>query len=387
MENTITEQPKTKKKGKGLKVLAIVVASIVLLVLILMSVTLIGDNNTTNMAKSFASAKFDGQIVPVKDADGDWTFTTDREFKIMQLTDVHIGGGFISLAKDRQALTTVATMIQAEKPDLIIVTGDIAFPVPYVAGTFNNLLSTQIFINLMEQLQIYWTVTLGNHDSESYSYFNREQIGQAYSDASYDGTNSNHCLFMMGSKDADGVGNQTIKVKKGNGVVTQVLSLFDSHAYTDGDVLGINWKYDNFHENQLTWYQNKINTVTESNKTIEPTCGIVKSLAFFHIPFHAYRDAWKEYYLNNKADTVNVKRVYGEMGEKGGINASGQETYAVFCGVGETDKTFDAFVNSKSLQGAFCGHDHLNNQALLYKGIQLTYSYSIDCLAYASINQ
>ena len=34
------------------------------------------------------------------------------------------------------ALNAVAAMVTAEKPDLVIVTGDIAYPVPFQAGTF-----------------------------------------------------------------------------------------------------------------------------------------------------------------------------------------------------------------------------------------------------------
>ena len=72
------------------------------------------------------------QLVPTKDADGYWSFTKpdDRDFKIVQFTDVHIGGGCFSSQKDAWAMNAVATMIRAEQPDLVIVTGDIAYPVP-----------------------------------------------------------------------------------------------------------------------------------------------------------------------------------------------------------------------------------------------------------------
>ena len=35
----------------------------------------------------------------------------------------------------------------------------------------------------------------------------------------------------------------------------------------------------------------------------------------------------------------------------------------------------------------FCGHDHLNNIVLNYKGVDLTYNYSIDYLAYIGISK
>ena len=47
---------------------------------------------------------------------------------------------------------------------------------------------------------------------------------------------------------------------------------------------------------------------------------------------------------------------------------------------------FDAF-RQNGTQGAFFGHDHLNNMSLEYKGVRLTYGYSIDFLAYPGINK
>ena len=125
------------------------------------------------------------QLVPVKDAGGDWCFTTDREFKIMQLTDVHIGGGSFSTKNDAWAMNAVAAMISAEKPDLVVVTGDVAYPVPFSAGTFNNLSATKIFAELMEKLGVYWIFTYGNHDTEVYSYYTREDINNYYEESNF----------------------------------------------------------------------------------------------------------------------------------------------------------------------------------------------------------
>ena len=45
----------------------------------------------------------------------------------MQLTDVHIGGGWMSFFKDRRAIDCVVRMVTVEQPDLVAVTGDIAY--------------------------------------------------------------------------------------------------------------------------------------------------------------------------------------------------------------------------------------------------------------------
>lgn len=318
------------------------------------------------------------QLVPVKDAGGDWCFTTDREFKIMQLTDVHIGGGSFSTKNDAWAMNAVAAMISAEKPDLVVVTGDIAYPVPFSAGTFNNLSATKIFAELMEKLGVYWIFTYGNHDTEVYSYYTREDINNYYEESNF-----KYCLYQRGDENISGFGNSVIKVKNTAGVVTQALVMLDSHSYTDGDSMGILWKYDNIHQDQIDWYAKEMDEINEYNKTIDANAEPVKNLAFFHIPLPEYRDAWGEYVENDNKDTENVTFVYGVMGESMKENSSGQQTYGVYCGIGR-DKFFETG-KEKGLQGVFCGHDHYNNFSVIYKGIRLTYGMSVDYLAYAGI--
>ena len=76
-------------------------------------------------------------------------------------------------------------LTREEKPDLVIVTGDIAFPVPYKAGTLNNLASAKVFAALMEKLGVYWTLAFGNHDTEAYSYYSREDISDFYENSGF----------------------------------------------------------------------------------------------------------------------------------------------------------------------------------------------------------
>ena len=38
------------------------------------------------------------------------------------------------------------------------------------------------------------------------------------------------------------------------------------------------------------------------------------------------------------------------------------------------------------LEACYCGHDHVNNAMVNYKGVDLCYGYSIDNLAYTDIN-
>ena len=96
-------------------------------------------------AQSFDKVVYENQLVPTEDADG-WVFETDRALKIVQLTDIHIGGGSMSIDKDKKAMNAVAAMLTYEKPDLVVLTGDMAYPVPFQAGTFNNSISTKMLL-------------------------------------------------------------------------------------------------------------------------------------------------------------------------------------------------------------------------------------------------
>ncbi len=369
------KKPK-KKVGKTiLKVLTCVLAVVVLVCAVGAVVSVVGNKANTEKATSFDTVQIENQLVPEKDENGYWTFTTDRDFKVVQLTDVHIGGGWMSLKKDAMALNAVAAMITAEKPDLVIVTGDISYPVPFQAGTFNNKSSAKVFAALMEKLGVYWTVGFGNHDTEAYSYYSREDISEFYSNEEF-----KYCLYQSGPDDVDGYGNQVINVKNSQGIITQSLYIFDSHSYVDGDILGIMWKYDNIHENQIQWYKDTVNALNEQNNEVYASLGSdeksdIKSAAFFHIPLEEQKDAWYEYMNNGYQDTEDVKYHYGVAGEGKKI---------VYCGIGQ-DNLFETMLELGSTKAVFCGHDHENNFSVEYKGIRLTYGMSVDYLAYPGI--
>ena len=361
-------------KGKiFLKIVGIVLAVVVLFFAVTSLITTVGKNSNMKKIESFEQVKIENRIVPVEDENGYWTFTTDRDFKVVQLTDVHIGAGFMSHGKDLKALNAVAAMVTAEKPDLVIVTGDIAYPVPPQAGTDDNLASAKMFANLMEKLGVYWTVTFGNHDTEIYSDYDRAEIADFYENGGF-----KYCLFKSGPEDVDGYGNNIINIKNSKGEITQSIFTFDSHSYLRHDILGFGHGYENIRESQVEWYRNCVEELTAYNKSVSDMKNPVpSSTAFFHIPLTEYQDAWYEYVKNDFKDTENVKFIHGVAGEDGVI---------VFTGEGE-DELFETMLELGSTKGVFCGHDHENNFSIEYKGIQLSYGMSIDYLAYIGISR
>ncbi|MCM1285481.1 MAG: metallophosphoesterase [Acetobacter sp.] len=350
-----------------LKIILVIILIIAILFGVFAIINMIGNKSNANFISTIKPVEYENQLIPEEDENGVSTFVTDEKFKVMQLTDVHIGAGFMCFNKDTMALNTVSAMISQEKPDLVVVTGDIAYPVPFQAGTFNNKNSAKLFAELMEQLGVYWCLGFGNHDTELYSYYSREQMAEFYESDKYP-----HCLFNAGDENVDGYGNYAVNVKNSQGKITQSLMVMDSHSYVDGDFLGILWKYDTFHTNQVEWYENTLKNFQQQNGGEMP-----KSLVFFHIPTPEYRDAWYEYVDNGLKDTENVTYNYGKAGETGAVIYPSEHNYGFFDKASELGST----------QGLFCGHDHYNNFSLNYKGINLNYGYSIDYLAYAGISK
>lgn len=379
-----------RTKNRGCIIALIVMASILVCIALFVGVIAIINSvyfdQTIDMIASIESVGH--SLEPTLDLENNsWTFVTDDDFKVMQLTDIHIGAGAFSKKRDISAINAVATLVQAEKPDLVIITGDMAYPVPYQSGTLGNKREATVIATLMEQLDVYWAVIFGNHDSEAYSYYSRKAISEFYSDDRWE-----HCLYLEGEQSVDGYGNYSINVENSLGLTTHSYILMDSHSYTDGDIFGILWKYDNIHANQVDWYKNTIEKINKSNMDIFNALGdddktaylttlgkdslpIVQTSVFIHIPLVEYLDAWTEYKENGYTDTDNVKYISGVVGES---------KKQIYCGIGE-DELFETILELGSTKNVFCGHDHLNNITLNYKGINLNYGMSIDYLAYIGI--
>lgn len=350
-----------KKKKKAVKTVVCIVAVIALVASVTAVVNYSMHKANISRIAEYSPVVNEDAVKPVIDEDGIYTFVSDRELKIMQLSDIHIGGGWISFNKDRKAINAVAAMIDGEKPDLVVLTGDQVYPVPVQSGTFNNKLSTELLIALMEQLQVPWTAVLGNHDSEIYSYYSREEIGKMYSDESLE-----YCLFSNGPENVDGIGNHYVQVKDTSGKITQQLIFMDSHSYTKEDPLGILWKYDNIRQNQVDWYENIITQAQNNNPD-------VKSVAFFHIPLAEYRDAYTEI----RENSGRAEFISGAVREK--------DPY-IYCGI-NNDLLFEKAVELGSTKAFFCGHDHDNNVIMKYEDVDLVYGYSVDYLAYTGISK
>ena len=367
---------------KAIKIILFILLGIAILLGGLVVANKINETAMHEYIDSFSRVEYENQLLPEYDENGVAYFVTDGDFKVMHLTDIHIGGGFLSTEKDKKAINAVAAMISAEKPDLVVISGDMAATYPH-AGTLNNHYSHEFVIRLMENLGVYWTVTFGNHDSEIYNSLTRPEVADMY-----DNESLKYCLFDGGPKDIYGEGNHAINVRNSLGLVTKSIIIMDSNSYTDEDPLGLQWIYDNIHADQIEWYRNTIYSLNEYNTNLLNSLPesdrpeniedytTVQSLLFIHIPLMETRNAYDEY-LAAGGDTENVKYISGKIGE---------EAPYVYCSM-EEEQMFETMLELGSTKAMFFGHDHLNNAVMDYKGIIFSYGYSVDYFAYSGIDQ
>lgn len=159
-------------------------------------------------------------------------------------------------------------MIDAEKPDLIIHTGDIVFGRP-------DIESAMEILKPLADSGIPWAVALGNHDSQFGS--TREDMFAAI--RSLPG-----CINRPPKEGVYGCSNDVITLSGASGT-ERVFYLFDS---MDAVVLKGEEEihcYDYIRHNQIAWYR------AHSERFAAAAGHPVPSVAFFHIPLCELQEA------------------------------------------------------------------------------------------------
>lgn len=291
---------------------------------------------------------------------GVYTLTAHNDtFRILQLTDIHIGESITTIRTDRLALQTCYDLIAETQPDLIIVTGDIAYAIPAMTFSNNNLAAINTFAVFMNRVGIPWIFTYGNHDNEPASQYRDEKAFEGLF-RYYQASRQSTMLYADRQPNIYGRYNQYLRICNADGSLNRLIFLVDSNDY-GRNMLAIEG-YDSVHDDQIQWYANTIDRVSAEEQRTVP------SFVFMHIPFRAFADA-QNALKDHSPDAVYL---YGNNGEK----------------VSHPNKDsgfFDAIVEKGSTQAVFVGHDHVNNMAIRYCGVDLVYSKSIDYVAYPGI--
>ncbi len=253
-------------------------------------------------------------------------FQKNKDFKIVQFTDMHYKPG---VAASDTAIILVNEVLDIEKPDFVVFTGDLAWAKP-AKECFDTVLQPVI------DRKIPWAYVNGNHDDEF--EWNRTQIMDYITQKPY-------CMATHGDKNLKGEGNYILEIRSSEDKdkISTLLYFMDSGAYNSKHK-GVGWSYDWFSHEQVSWYRQQSAAYTAENDGVPH-----HALAFFHIPLAEF-----------PIMTLDKKNYIGNYKEKecnGKINTG----------------MFAAMIESGDVEGVFVGHDHDNDYIGNYMGIALAY--------------
>lgn len=265
-----------------------------------------------------------GESGPDGTVAGNFRFGPGGAFKVLQFTDTHYITGD---PRSERALRCVEEMIAAERPDLVIHTGDIVFGRPDIDSTLEIL-------KPLADSGIPWAVALGNHDSQFGS--TREAMFEAIRGLP-------GCINRPPKEEVYGCSNDVITLS-GAGGIEKVFYLFDS---MDAVVLKGEEEihcYDYIRHNQIGWYR------AHSERFAAAAGHPVPSIAFFHIPLCELKEAL----------AAGVRPVAGNNGEPPCPSRLNSGLFAQFREMGD-------------VRAIVTGHDHDCDYVLDYGGIHFIY--------------
>lgn len=254
----------------------------------------------------------------------DLRFNRKGEFKIVQFTDLHYVYGKEASAA---ALENMRRVVKAEKPDLVVVTGDLVFSAPAGEGL-------REILECLGKTGVPFCTVFGNHDDEQ--DLTRAQMYDIISSAK-------GCVMPPrgGSESPD----YALGVKSHSSDSTKaVIYLMDSNTYIMNDQ-GKPGGYGYIHDDQVEWYDSQSAAFTEANGGTP-----VPSVMFCHIPMLEYRYACRD----------ESAALVGTRLEK-------------VCCSWHKSGIFPAFKKNGDVLATFCGHDHDNDFAMQWEGILLSY--------------
>ncbi|KAJ5388387.1 hypothetical protein N7509_010928 [Penicillium cosmopolitanum] len=221
------------------------------------------------------------------------------KFKVMQLADLHFSTGLgdcrdpvpvettpgQKCEADPRTLEFVERLLDEEKPDMVVFTGD------QVNGETAPDAQSALFksVKLLVDRKIPYAAIFGNHDDEG--DLSRAQLMSIYEDLPYS-------LATAGPEDIDGVGNYIVEVldrgKSQHSALT--FYLLDTHSYSPDErqFRGYDW----IKPSQIRWFKNTAQSLKKKHREYSH---IHMNVAFIHIPLPEYRSTdrywrgqWKE---------------------------------------------------------------------------------------------
>ncbi|CAN8264557.1 unnamed protein product [Cochlearia groenlandica] len=289
-------------------------------------------------------------------------FGVNGEFKILQVADMHFANGATtrcldvlpserSHCSDLNTTVFMTRVIAAEKPDLIVFTGDniFGFDVKNAVESLNAAFAPAI------ASKIPWVAVLGNHDQDS--TLSRQELMEHIAKLP-------NALSQVNPPEAahyiDGFGNYNLQIHGAADTILQDKSVLNLYFLDSGDYSSVAYMegYDWVKTSQQFWFHHTSKRLQrEYNAKPNPQEGIAPGLAYFHIPLPEF---WS-------FDSKNASK---------GVRQEGTSSASTNSGF------FTTLVARGDVKSVFVGHDHLNDFCGKYKGLNLCYGGGFGYHAY-----
>lgn len=267
----------------------------------------------------------------------------NKPFKILVTTDLHLCDDYELINK---SLSMLAKHVEAERPDLILFTGDIVL-------TDHQQVDCVQFGRFMEKMGIYWAYVFGNHEAraekEYHKYFMLKNL-----------ISFPHCLSKFGDPSLFGYGNFFINILSSPTSIQQSIVMLDSGRNTSPTHNAENGApaelkcYDFLKKDQIDWYRKNI-------ISLESEYGKFKSIMAMHIALCEYENVMQLDGNGKYVPTGKAEILYGGMYESVGCSEFNSGMFDVIKELGNT-------------QAVIVGHDHVNDFCAKYDGVYLVYA-------------
>ena len=267
-------------------------------------------------------------------------------YKVLNLTDPQLSCGDWDDPGTRGIFEqTVKTLVSRVSPGLITVSGDFA----YAGGTR----SYREYAEFFTRLGIPWTCCFGNHDNQG---------GDEPIEHDLEIFRESPLFLWEDCPKELGHGNFALKIG------SCALILMDTHdrapfTHADGSVTD-DWA--KLTGEQIAWYRKQVRELKNA--------GAAESVLITHIPIHAYREAAEAAYragLDQKALPPDAR---GEAVFNEGFEAASGVYREGICSYPEDEGMLDVILSEGHTKTVLCGHDHINNFIIPYRGIRFVYA-------------
>ena len=252
-------------------------------------------------------------------------FNKDGKFKILQITDTHINPGQECSVIAMERMNEV---LDAEKPDFVIYSGDLIYGRPADKALFQA-------IEPVVTRGIPFSVVWGNHDDEF--ELNRQQLFNLIKDVPNNLTGTTEGIT--------GVTNYILPIKDSKGKKDAFIMYFiDSNAFSTLDAVD---RHGWVAHDQVIWFEEQSKALTEANGGVP-----YPAMAFQHIPVPEFHEG----YLNEAAFVMGTRK---EKPASPKVNSG----LAL------------AMLEAGDVMAMVAGHDHVNNYVASWYGMMLIYGH------------